>query len=105
MYGDIDDYYKPILAEYSFRERDDKKSFEIGHEWYACRGTKDNNEYLNTYIDNVTSHLKRLIKEKQVRDLKIQVIVGIRLFDPIRKKGFTYYVNLIYLYLFTYSSY
>ena len=84
MYGDIDDYYKPILAG---------ESFDSSHQYYVCRGTKDNNEYIDTYIDNVTPHLKQLIKEKQVNDLKTQIIIGVRLFDPIRKKGFTHYVQ------------
>ena len=86
MYGDIDDYYKPIFAGYSFK---DKNSTEVGHEWYVFRGAKNNDEYLVTYIDKVTPHLKQLIREKQLNDLEIQIIIGIKLLDPIRKNEFT----------------
>lgn len=90
MYGDIDDYYKPIFAGYSFK---DKNSTEVGHESYVFRGAKNNDEHLDTYIDKVTPHLKQLIREKQLNDSEIQIIIGIKLLDPIRKNEFTYYVQ------------
>ena len=61
MYGDLDDYCKPILAG---------QSFNGNHEWYVCRGTKERDEYLDTYIDHVTRYLRQLIKEKQINDQK-----------------------------------
>ena len=76
LYGDLDDYYKPIFAG---------ESFNGNHQWYVCRETKEIDAFLNTYIDNVTPYLKQLIKEIQVNDLKIQFIVGINLFDSIKK--------------------
>ena len=41
MYGDLDDYYKPILVG---------QSFNGNHEWCVCRGTKERDEYLDTLL-------------------------------------------------------
>ena len=66
MFGNIDDYYKPILAKQSFY---DKKTSTFNHQEYVCRGTRESSQLLHDYLDKVQPHLIQLIHEKQVNEL------------------------------------
>ena len=43
-FGDLDDYYMPILA---------KESFNGNYQMYTCRGDKEINMYITSYLDNI----------------------------------------------------
>ena len=66
MFGNIGDYYKPILAKQSFY---DKKTSTFNHQEYVCRGTRESSQLLDDYLDKVQPHLIQLIHEKQVNEL------------------------------------
>ena len=66
MFGNIGDYYKPILAKQSFY---DKKTSTFNHQEYVCRGTRESSQLLHDYLDKVQPHLIQLIHEKQVNEL------------------------------------
>ena len=50
MFGNIDDYYKPILAKQSFY---DKKTSTFNHQEYVCRITRESSQLLDDYLDKV----------------------------------------------------
>ena len=87
IFGDIDDYYKPILARKSFYE---KNTGIFNHQEYVYRGTSENTMSINSYLDKVQP---QLIKEKQVNELKVQLNAGVRLINEKDKKEFLYYVQ------------
>ena len=89
-FGYIDDYYKPIFAGQSFY---DNETSTFNHQYYICRGTRYNNESIDRYFDNVQPRLVQLIKEKQTKDLKIKMTIGVKFYDSLKKKGFVYYVQ------------
>ena len=66
MFGNIGDYYKPILAKQSFY---DKKTSTFNHQEYVCRETRESSQLLHDYLDKVKPHLIQLIHEKQVNEL------------------------------------
>ena len=66
MFGNIDEYYKPILAKQSFY---DKKTSNFNHQDYVCRGTRESSQFLDDYLVKVQPHLNQLIHEKQVNEL------------------------------------
>ena len=66
MFGNIGDYYKPILAKQSFY---DKKTSTFNHQEYVCRGTRESSQLLHDYLGKVQPHLIQLIHEKQVNEL------------------------------------
>ena len=70
MFGDLDDYYMPILA---------KESFNGNYQFYTCRGDKDRDMPIDIYLSKVTPYLRILINEKKIRDQKIQLDIGINL--------------------------
>ena len=59
--GDLDDYYKPVLA---------KESFNGNYQLYTCRGDKNRDMFIDTYLDKVKPYLLALIDEKKVTEKK-----------------------------------
>ena len=55
IFGDLDDYYKPILA---------KDNFEGNYQMYSCRGEKDRTISISQYLDTVKPYLFALIGQK-----------------------------------------
>ena len=47
-FGDLDDYYKPILA---------KDSFDCNYRMYSCRGDKDKTMFITEYLAKIRSYL------------------------------------------------
>ena len=69
-FADLDDYYKPILA---------KQSFNGNYPLYTCRGDKNRDMSIDTYLDKVIPYIRILISEKKVTEQKIQLDIGINL--------------------------
>ena len=84
MFGDLDDYYMPILA---------KESFNGNYGFYTCRGDKDRDIPIDTYLSKVTPYLRILINEKKIRDQKIQLDIRINLRHITEDKRITLYVK------------
>ena len=66
-FGDLDDYYKPILA---------KDSFNGNYQMYTCSGDKDRDMDIDVYLDKVRPYLITLINEKKISDQKIQLDIA-----------------------------
>ena len=84
MFGDLEDYYMPILA---------KESFNGNYQFYTCRGDKDRDMPIDVYLSKVTPYLRILINEKKIRDQKIQLDIGINLRHITEDKRITFYVK------------
>ena len=68
-FGDLDDYYKPILAA----------SFNDNQQMYTCRDDKDRDMNIDMYLDKVRPYLIDLIDEKKLSDQNIQLDIAINL--------------------------
>ena len=90
IFGDIDDYYKPVLATQSFYH---KNPSTLNHQEYVCRETRESSQSIDDYLDKVQPHLVQLSKEKPVNELKIQLNLGVRLINEKDKKEFVYHVQ------------
>ena len=55
-FGDLDDYYMPILA---------KESFNGNYQLYTCRGDKDRDMSIDMYLNKVTPYLRILTNERK----------------------------------------
>ena len=69
-FGDLDDYYKPILP---------KESFNGNYQMYTCRGNKNRNMDIDMDVDKVRPYLTTLINEKKISDERIQLDIAINL--------------------------
>ena len=70
-FGDLDDYYKPILG---------KQSFEGNYQMYSSRGDKDRNMYITKYLDKIKLYSIALIDEKKkLSSQKIQLVISVNL--------------------------
>ena len=56
-FGDLDDYYIPILA---------KESFDGNYQMYTCRGDKERTMNITDYINTIRPYLITLIDEKKI---------------------------------------
>ena len=85
IFGDLDDYYKPVLA---------KESFNGNYQLYTCRGDKNRDMFIDTYLDKVKPYLLALIDEKKVTEKKIQLDIGINLVHTTKPNDrITFYVK------------
>ena len=89
--ADLDDYYKPILAQ---------EIVDGNDQLYTCRGDKDRDMPIDTYLSKVIPYLKILINEKKITEKKIQLDVGINLIhitdtdeETNKPKRITFYVK------------
>ena len=55
-FGDLDDYYKPILA---------KESFDSNYQMYTCRGHKERTMSIKEYLEKIRPYLTVLIDDKK----------------------------------------
>ena len=62
MFGDIDNYYKPILT---------RSLFNKGYQRYYFRGYPNRNMSVNTYSDKIIPYLRILIDKKKLYEQKI----------------------------------
>ena len=66
-FGDLDHYYKPVLA---------KESFDGNYQMYTCRGNKERTMYIKEYLQKVKPHFIALIDEKKTFSHKIQLAIA-----------------------------
>ena len=57
IFGDLDDYYKPILVQGLFND---------SYQRYYCRGDQTRQMSIDTYLDKVIPYLRLLINEKKI---------------------------------------
>ena len=67
MFGDIDDYYTPVLTS---------SLFDGGYQRYHFRGDKLRNMSVKSYLDKIIRYLRMLINENKVHEQKIQLDIG-----------------------------
>ena len=67
MFGDIDDYYAPVLTS---------SLFDGGYQRYHFRENKLRNMSLSSYLDKIMPYLRMLIDENKVHEQKIQLDIG-----------------------------
>ena len=83
-FGDLDDYYKPILAT---------ESFNSNYQMYTCRGDQDRDMDIDMHLDKVRPYLIAPIDKKKKSDQKIQLDIAINLRHMTKKDRFTFYVK------------
>ena len=83
-FGDLDDYYKPMLA---------KESFNGSYQMYTFRGDKDRDMNISMYLDKVKPYLVALIDEKKLSHQKIQLDIAINLRPITKNDRITFYVK------------
>ena len=84
IFGDLGNYYKPILPI----DRNNG-SYKL----YTCRGDKDRDMSIDTYLGKVTLYLRILIDEKKNFDYKIQLDIGINLKHITVGNRITFYIK------------
>ena len=90
-FGDLDDYYKPMLA---------KESFNGSYQMYTFRGDKDRDMNISMYLDKVKPYLVALIDEKKLSHQKIQLDIAINLRPITKNDRITFYVKSKILYVY-----
>ena len=70
MFGDIDDYYQPILAS---------SLFDNGYQRRHIRDDKSRDMSVKSYFDKIIPYLKMLSDENKVYEQKIQMDIGFNL--------------------------
>ena len=85
IFGDPDDYYKPILA---------KDSFNGNHQMYSRRGDKDRYMSISNYLDTVKPYLFALIDEKKnTSSQKEQLVIAVNLIHLTKSDRIIFYVK------------
>ena len=82
-FGDLDDYYKPILAA----------SFNDNYQMYACRGDENRDMDIDMYLDKVRPYLIALIDEKKLSDQKIQLDIELNLRHITKNDRITFFLS------------
>ena len=83
-FGDLDDYYKPILAKESFNG-----NYQMNTSW----GDKNRDMDIYMYLDKVRPYLLTLIDEKKLSEQKIQLDIAINLRHISKNDRVTFYVK------------
>ena len=83
-FGDLDDYYKPILVQGLFNE---------SYRRYNCRGDPTREMSIDTYMDKVIPFIRILINEKKTTEQKLQLDIGINLVHIIDNKRIRFYTK------------
>ena len=83
-FGDLDDYYKPILA---------KECFDRNYHMYSRRGDKERNMYINKCLEKIKSFLITLIDDKKTSSHKIQLDIAVNLIHLTKSNRITFYVK------------
>ena len=82
MFGDIDDYYKPILT---------RSLFNNGSQRYYFRGDPDQNMSVTSCFDKIISYLRVLIDKNKLYEQKIQLDMGINMVHISEQKRITHF--------------
>ena len=82
IYGDIDDYYRPILTS---------SLFNNGYQRYHFSGDPDRNMSLTSYFDKIIPYLRVLIDKNKLYEQKIQLDMGINMVHISEQKRITHF--------------
>ena len=82
MFGDIDNYYQPILAS---------SLFNNGYQRYHFRGHPNRSMSVTTYCDKIIPYLRVLIDENKLYEQKIQLDIGINMVHISEQKRITHF--------------
>ena len=82
MFGDIDDYYKPILT---------RSLFNNSYQRYYFRGDPDRNMSETSYFDKIIPYLRVLIDKNKLYEQKIQLDMGINMVHISEQKRITHF--------------
>ena len=82
IFGDIDNYYAPLLTS---------SPFDKGYQRYHFRGDKKRNMSVETYINKVLPYLIVLIDENKEYELKIQIDIGFNMVHLSNNRGTTHF--------------
>ena len=91
IFGDIDNYYQPILAS---------SLFNNGYQRYHFRGDPNRNLAVTTYFDKIVPYLRVLIDKNKVFEQKIQLDIGINMLHISEQKRITYFSSQIMLFVY-----
>ena len=80
VFGDIDNYYKPILT---------RSSFNKSYQRYYFRGNPNRNMSVTTYFDKIIRYLRMVIDKNKLYEQKIQLDIGIDMVHISEQKGKT----------------
>ena len=83
-FGDLDDYYMPILA---------KESFNGNYQMFTCKGDKERTMSTNEYLERIRPYLIALIDEKKTSSHKIELDIAINLIHLTKSDRITFYVK------------
>ena len=84
LFGELDDYYKPILVQGLFNNN---------YQRYYCRGDQTRQMSIDTYLDKVIPFIKILINEKKITEQKIQLDIGINYIHITDNKRITHFTK------------
>ena len=84
MFNNLDDYYKPILAQGFFNNN---------YQRYYIRGDKTRQLSLDSYLYNIKNYIKILIDENKISEQKIQLDIGINLIHITDKQRITHFTK------------
>ena len=82
LFGDIDDYYRPVLTS---------SLFDSGYRRYHFRGDKLRNMSVNPYLDNIIPYSRMLIDENKAYEQKIQLDLGFNMLPISISRKITYF--------------
>lgn len=82
IFGDIDYYYAPILANLSF---------DGGYQKYRVRGDKNCDMTIDQYYNTISTHLKMLIDINKVYETKIQIDMGFNMVHLDNNRRITHF--------------
>ena len=82
VFGDIDDYYRPVLTS---------SLFDSGYRRYHFRGDKLRNMSVNPYLDNIIPYSRMLIDENKAYEQKIQLDLGFNMLPISISRKTTYF--------------
>ena len=82
MFGDIDNYYAPILTSSLFNK---------GYQRYHFRGDKLRNMSLKSYLDKIIPYLRVLIDENKAYEQNIQIDTGFNMVHISDKRRITHF--------------
>ena len=82
VFGDIDNYYQPILAS---------SLFNNGYQRYHLRGDPNGDMSVITYCDKIIPHLRVLIDKNKLYKQKRQLNIGINMVHISEQKRITHF--------------
>ena len=92
MFGDIDNYYQPILT---------RSLFNKGYQRYCFRGDPDRNMSVTSYFDKIIPYLRELIDKNKLYEQKIQLDMGINMVHIyLNKEESRIFQSLIILFVY-----